>query len=139
MLCPGNIAISGHLDALARAEQMALAAGAMKAVRLQVAGAFHTAIMHSAVGLLVDALSTVQFSQTSVPVYSNVDAVGHTSATDFVRLLPQQVVSPVLWEKSLNQLIADGVDQFIEIGAGRVLAGTLKRINRKIACENIGD
>lgn len=139
LLCPGNIAISGHLDALARAEEKALAAGAMKAVRLQVAGAFHTSIMQSAVGLLVDALSKVQFSQTRIPVYSNVDAVGHTASSDFVALLPQQVVSPVLWEKSLSQLITDGVDQFIEIGAGRVLAGTLKRINRKIACENIGD
>lgn len=139
LLCPGNIAISGHLDALSRAEELALAVGAIKAVRLQVAGAFHTAIMQPAVSELVQALAKVTFQNTRVPVYSNVDACGHFSAQDFKSLLPQQVVSPVLWEKSLTKMIEDGVDQFIEIGVGRVLAGTLKRINRKLACENIGD
>lgn len=139
LLCPGNIAISGHLDALARAEELSTAAGAIKAIRLPVAGAFHTAIMESAVEQLIEALSKVTFQKTRVPVYSNVDAQPHSAAADFVALLPQQVVSPVLWEKSLVELIASGIEQFIEIGAGRVLAGTLKRVNRKVACENIGD
>lgn len=139
LLCPGNIAISGHLSALSNAERLATEAGAMRAVRLSVAGAFHTSIMQSAVPLLVDALSHADFAPTRVPVYSNVDACPHSEPEEFCRLLPQQVVAPVLWEKTIHQLLASGVDRFIEIGAGRVLTGTIKRINRKIPCENWGD
>lgn len=139
LLCPGNIAISGHLDALDRAEKLSEAAGAIKAIRLQVAGAFHTAIMQPAVARLVDALAQASFRDTKIPVFSNVDGSPHQKASDFLELLPQQVVRPVLWEKTLEGLIAFGVDNFIEIGAGRVLAGTLKRVNRKLPCENIGD
>lgn len=139
LLCNGNIAISGHLDALQRAEELATQSGAMRAIRLQVAGAFHTSIMAPALERLVAALEQAQFSSTRVPVYSNVDAQSHTLPADFCSLLPRQVVSPVLWEKTLQAMLAAGVDRFIEVGAGRVLAGTLKRINRKIPCENFGD
>ena len=111
----------------------------MRTVRLQVAGAFHTGIMQPAVESLVQALAQANFRPTQVPVYSNVDAKPHWQAEDFIRLLPEQVVKPVLWENCLTQMLADGCDLFIEIGAGRVLTGTLKRINRKIACENVGD
>lgn len=139
LLCNGNIAISGHLDALQRAEELATQSGAMRAIRLQVAGAFHTSIMAPALERLVAALEQAQFSSTRVPVYSNVDAQPHTLPADFCRLLPRQVVSPVLWENTLQAMLAAGVDRLIEVGAGRVLAGTLKRINRKIPCENFGD
>lgn len=139
LLCPGNIAISGHLTALQAAEAACLAGGAMKAVRLQVAGAFHTAIMQPAVEKLRAALAKVRFAPTRVPVYSNVDASPHQLPDEIPALLAQQVVMPVQWEATLRTLLSQGVDQFIEIGAGRVLAGTLKRVDRKAACENIGD
>ncbi len=139
LLCPGNIAISGHVEALVVAERLSEEAGAMKAVRLQVAGAFHTPIMQPAVEQLSDALASVDFKATRVPVYSNVDAAPHSEPSAFVELLPRQVVAPVLWATSLEQMIQAGCEQFIEIGCGRVLAGTLKRINRKIPCENIGE
>jgi [acyl-carrier-protein] S-malonyltransferase len=139
LLCPGNIAISGHVPALERAERLATQAGAMRAVRLQVAGAFHTKIMQPAVQQLVSALERIDFQATRVPVVSNVDAQPHQSPSDFRDLLPKQVVAPVLWEQSLARLLDLGCDQFIEVGAGRVLAGTLKRVNRKASCENIGD
>jgi [acyl-carrier-protein] S-malonyltransferase len=139
LLCPGNIAISGHIAALERAEQQCLAAGAMKAVRLAVAGAFHTPIMQPAVEQLSAALALVNFQPTRVPVISNVDAAPHSHPDEFRRLLSQQVVSPVLWEASLTRMLADDCQQFIEVGAGRVLAGTLKRVQRKIPCENVGD
>ena len=139
LLCPGNIAISGHLDALARAEQLCEAAGAMKVVRLQVAGAFHTELMQPAVQALQKALSEVNFQSTSIPVISNVDAAAHTQPDEFRELLAKQVVSPVLWEASLRTMLEHGAEQFIEVGTGRVLAGTLKRVNRKIPCENYGD
>jgi [acyl-carrier-protein] S-malonyltransferase len=139
LLCPGNIAVSGHLAALDRVEQLAVAAGAMRAVRLAVAGAFHTSLMQPAVARLETALQSVEFRATRVPVVSNVDAQAHSDPAEIRGLLARQVVSPVLWEASLRSLLAAGVEQFIEIGAGRVLAGTLKRIDRKLACESIGD
>ncbi len=139
LLCPGNIAISGHTAAIEIAERLSVEAGAFKAVRLQVAGAFHTPIMLPAVEKLSAALQSVEFCATRVPVYSNVDSAPHDQPDDFRRLLAEQVVAPVRWEASLEQMIAAGCQQFIEIGAGRVLAGTLKRIQRKIPCENFGD
>lgn len=139
LLCPGNIAISGHLEALETAERLCTDAGAMKVVRLQVAGAFHTAIMQPAVATLEAALAEIEFSPTRVPVYSNVDASPHSAPDEIKRLLPMQVVAPVRWEESLKTMIDAGIDQFIEVGTGRILAGTLKRIHRKMPCENFGD
>jgi [acyl-carrier-protein] S-malonyltransferase len=139
LLCPGNIAISGHLVALDKAERACTAAGAMKVVRLQVAGAFHTTIMQSAVGKLQTALANVTFKPTRVPIYSNVDAAPHSQPDEIQSLLARQVVMPVHWEGTLRRLLNDNVEKFIEIGAGRVLAGTLKRVDRKAACENFGD
>lgn len=139
LLCPGNIAISGHLSAIARVEEAALRMGAMKVVPLAVAGAFHTSLMQSAVGELEAGLARCQMSDTRLPVYSNVDAQPHQHAGLVRELLTQQVVSPVRWEASLRQMIADGIDGFLEVGTGRVLRGTLKRIDRKIAADGFGD
>ncbi len=138
LLCPGNIAISGHIPAVERAEELCLAAGAFKTVRLPVAGAFHTPLMQPAVSRLAQALAAVDFKTTRVDVFSNVDATAHRQAEDFRQLLAEQVVVPVLWEALLTNMVAAGCEQFIEVGAGRILAGTLKRINRKIACESVG-
>jgi [acyl-carrier-protein] S-malonyltransferase len=138
LLCPGNIAISGHLSALAIAERLCTEAGAMMAVRLQVAGAFHTSIMQPAVSQLSLALSETEFSASRVPVYSNVDAAGHQQPEEFRDLLARQVTGPVLWEAALRNMMDAGCTEFIELGAGRVLAGTLKRINRKVSCEAYG-
>lgn len=139
LLCPGNIAISGHLPAIERAEKAVVEAGAMRAIRLAVAGAFHTALMQPAVGRLTEALSRAEFRPTQVPVYSNVDAVAHSTPDELRGLLARQIISPVLWEASLRNLMAAGLGSFIEIGAGKVLAGTLKRIDRKAPCESYGD
>jgi len=139
LLCPGNTAISGHNASLNAVEALAEQKGGIKLVRLAVAGAFHTSIMHSAVERLKQVLSGVSMKNASVALYSNVDAAPHTASTEFGDLLAQQVVKPVRWEASLRALLAAGVEQFYEIGAGRVLAGTLKRIDRKILCESIGD
>jgi [acyl-carrier-protein] S-malonyltransferase len=139
LLCPGNIAISGHIPALARAEQACMDGGAMKAVRLQVAGAFHTAIMAPAIPMLEAAVAGINFHDTSVPVVSNVDAGPHRSPAEICGLLARQVEAPVLWEASLRNMISAGVEKFVELGSGRILAGTLKRISRKMPCESIGD
>ncbi len=139
LLCPGNIAVSGHVASIDAVAEKAAEAGATKTIRLNVAGAFHTDIMESAVASLASALETTPFSNARFPLFSNVDAQPHAGASEFAPLLMKQVVSPVQWESTLRNLLAAGVDQFYEIGAGRVLAGTLKRVDRKAACECFGD
>lgn len=139
LLCPGNIAVSGHKSALARLESAALEAGAMKVIPLSVAGAFHTSLMSPAVEQLEEALSQASMSDSRIAVYSNVDAASHHTSSDFKQLLARQVVSPVMWEASIRAMIADGVEQFIEVGTGRVLRSTLKRIDRKLDTDGYGD
>ncbi|MCH1496571.1 MAG: ACP S-malonyltransferase [Rubripirellula sp.] len=139
LLCPGNIAVSGHKVALERLVPVAENAGAMKVVPLSVAGAFHTALMQPAVEALVEALQEMPIADTQIPVYSNVDAIPHQSAAEIKDLLSRQVVGSVLWEASIRQMVADGIEKFEEVGTGRVLRGTLKRINRKLPSDGFGD
>ena len=139
LLCPGNIAVSGHLAAIDRLETEAVAAGAMKVVRLNVAGAFHTSLMDPAVEKLSAALQEMPITETRIPVYSNVDAAPHQSADEIRDLLSRQVVSPVRWADSIVRMMDDGLGGFLEAGTGRVLRGTLKRINRKIPTDGFGD
>lgn len=139
LLCPGNIAVSGHSSALARLEPVAIAAGAMKVIPLSVAGAFHTSLMAGAVDRLKQALDEITLTDCRIPVTSNVDALPHTSATAIRENLARQVVGPVQWESSINAMIAAGIDGFLEAGTGRVLRGTIKRINRRIVTAGFGD
>lgn len=137
LLCPGNIVISGTKAACDEAERLAPELGAMKTIRLAVAGAFHTDIMRPADEALARALEQIDLRAPRVPVWSNVDAQPHTEPAEIKPLLVRQVLQPVLWEKTLRNLLAAGVDRFCEIGPGRVLAGLLKRIDRKIECRNV--
>jgi len=111
----------------------------MKVVPLSVAGAFHTVLMQPAVEALVQALEEMPIADTQIPVYSNVDAKPHQSASEIKDLLSRQVVGSVLWEASIRQMVADGIGKFEEVGTGRVLRGTLKRINRKLPSDGFGD
>jgi [acyl-carrier-protein] S-malonyltransferase len=137
LLCPGNIAVSGTLAACDEVERLAPEMGAMKTIRLAVAGAFHTELMKPADQKLEEALAGVTFRAPSVPVWSNVDARPHTDAAEIKSLLVRQVLQPVLWEQTMRNLIAEGVDRWYEVGPGRVLAGLLKRVERKANCQNI--
>ena len=139
LLCPGNIAVSGHKTALARLEPAVLEAGAMKFIPLTVAGAFHTSLMEPAVAALSEALAEMPIQDTQIPVYSNVDAAPHQSADEIRSLLSRQVTQPVLWEASIRKMIDDGIEGFLEAGTGRVLRGTLKRIQRKLPTDGFGD
>ena len=136
-LCPGNTVVSGSLPAIERIEQICAERGGIRATRLAVAGAFHTAIMKPADDQLAAALSRVDLREPRVPVWSNVDARPHTDPAEIRKLLVQQVVSPVRWEESMRGLLAAGVERFYEIGPGRVLAGLMKRIHRKADFRNI--
>jgi [acyl-carrier-protein] S-malonyltransferase len=134
LLCPGNVVLSGDVKGLAAVEQAAPGLGAMKTIRLAVAGAFHTDIMKPADQQLAAALQNVQMQPAQVPVWSNVDAQPHTDPEEIRGLLVRQVLQPVRWEETMRNLLAAGADKFYEIGPGRVLAGLLKRVQRKMEC-----
>jgi [acyl-carrier-protein] S-malonyltransferase len=137
LLCPGNIVISGTNSACERAAEMAPKMGAMKALPLAVAGAFHTRIMCPVDEHLAKALAGVPMQKPRIPVISNVDARPHDDPEEIRQLLIQQVLHQVRWEDSMRYLLAEGFDQFYEIGPGRVLRGLLRRIDRKVACQTV--
>ncbi|MCL4121127.1 UNVERIFIED_CONTAM: hypothetical protein GTU68_015639 [Idotea baltica] len=138
MLCPGNIVVSGTNTACEKAAELADAAGG-RAIPLAVAGAFHTSIMKPADTRLAEALAATDISAPEIPVVSNVDAATHNEPDEIRELLVQQVISPVLWEDSIRKMIDSGIDDFYEIGPGKVLRGLLKRINRKLSCSTVND
>jgi [acyl-carrier-protein] S-malonyltransferase len=135
LLCPRNIVISGAKAACAKAQKLADEQGAAT-VALAVAGAFHTPLMRPADEQLAKALEQVEIRPPQIPVWSNVDAAPHTDPAEIRQLLVRQVLSPVLWENTLRKLLALEVERFHEIGPGRVLAGLLKRVERKKECRN---
>lgn len=137
LLCPGNIVVSGSNEACERIAELAGPAGAMKAVPLAVAGAFHTPLMRPAVEKLKLALDAVEIRRPKIPVFSNVDAKPHTDPGEIREILLKQILQPVLWEDCMKALLAGGVDQFYEIGPGRVLRGLLRRIDRKVSCQSV--
>ncbi|MFO0813030.1 MAG: ACP S-malonyltransferase [Gemmatales bacterium] len=130
LLCPGNTVISGDIAAVDEAVKLAEVAGA-KIVRLSVAGAFHTELMKPADEQLAAALAEVELKTPRVPVWSNVDARPHSDPAEIRQLLVKQVLSPVRWEETMRNMLADGVGTYYEIGPGRVLGGLMKRIQRK--------
>jgi [acyl-carrier-protein] S-malonyltransferase len=135
-LCPGNIVVSGSRAACDRLEKLVEMKGG-RTIRLAVAGAFHTSIMRPADERLAEELASVPMKPPRVPIWSNVDARPHTEPSEIRNLLVRQVLHPVLWEQTVRGLLGEGVERFYEIGPGRVLAGLLKRVNRKAECRNV--
>jgi len=136
ILCPGNIVVSGSLEACERVAEQA-AAERFNAIPLAVAGAFHTPLMKPADEVLAKALSETMMSSPTLPVFSNVDAEAHSEPEAIKSILVRQILSPVLWEKSIRKLLDEGFDTFYEVGPGRVLRGLMKRIDRKVKCEGV--
>ncbi len=137
-LCPGNIVVSGSKAACEAAVTFAEQAGG-KPVPLAVAGAFHTKIMQPADQRLAEALAQASLKTPRIPVYSNVDAQPHENPEEIREILVRQVISPVLWEDSVRNMLAAGADRFYEVGPGKVLRGLLKRIDRKVDCQSVND
>lgn len=135
--CPGQIVISGHKDAVERAGEMAKEQGAKRVIPLAVSGAFHSKLMEPAKENLKTVINQICFSDTNIPVVANVDANQVVRAENIKELLLEQVTSSVLWEDSIMHLIDEGVDTFIEIGAGKVLTGLIKKINRNVTVYNL--
>jgi [acyl-carrier-protein] S-malonyltransferase len=136
--CPGQIVISGSKAACSRAEGLAEKYGAIKAVRLEVAGAFHTEMMAGAAEALEDALRKCRISEPlKIKTIANIDAEYYKSAEKIAQGLKRQLTCPVLWQKCMERLIADGFEDFYEIGPGKVLTGLMRRIDRKKNVINI--
>jgi len=136
--CPGQIVVSGSVAACERAEKLADKYGAIKAVLLEVAGAFHTEMMSGASGRLKDALKNCEISEPSeIKTISNISAEYYLTSEEIADGLINQLTCPILWQKCMERLIGDGVEKFYEIGPSRILTGLMKRINRKIKVVNV--
>lgn len=129
--CPGQIVISGTKRAVEVACERAKEAGARRALPLNVSGPFHCDLMKPAAEKLREALAAIQLNDATVPVIANVTAKPVTSPTDIANLLVEQLYSPVQFEASIRELLAQGVDTFIECGPGKVLSGLVKKVDRQ--------
>jgi [acyl-carrier-protein] S-malonyltransferase len=137
--CPGQIVISGPSEKMAPACALAKAKGAMRAVPLTVAGAYHSPLMASAQPKLEAELVRVPISPPSVPVIANVTAQPHRGPGAIRARLVEQVTSPVRWEESMRYLVGQGFTRFIELGPGRALSGFMKRISKTAQILNVED
>jgi [acyl-carrier-protein] S-malonyltransferase len=136
--CPGQIVVSGTKAACRRAKELAIKYGAIKAVRLEVAGAFHTEMMSTAADALGQALASCKISEPSgTRIIANIDAEYYNSAEKIAEGLVKQLTCAIYWQKCMERLLADGAEKFYEIGPGRVLTGLMKRISRKTEVINV--
>ena len=129
--CPGQLVISGAIEAIQSACERATEAGAKRALVLPVGGAFHSPLMEPARAELATAIEQTTFSQGICPIYQNVNAKRVTSSEEIKRNLVAQLTAPVKWTQTMQQMIKDGCDEVVEVGPGKVLQGLFKKIDRK--------
>lgn len=129
--CPGQLVISGEVDAINRACEAMKEAGAKRALVLPVGGAFHSPLMEPAREELEAAIENTFFSKPNCPIYQNVTANAVINENDIKKNLMSQLTAPVRWTQSVQQMIADGATLFTEVGPGNVLQGLVKKINRE--------
>ena len=137
--CPGQIVISGETEKIEKACELAKAKGARRAVRLPVAGAYHSRLMAVAQPKVRAMLEAAPLRPPSVPVISNVTARPHGTVDDIRQRLTDQVISPVRWEDSIRYLAGEGFTRFIELGPGTALSGFVKRIAKDAEIMNVAD
>lgn len=133
----GQLVISGTIPGIAKAITLAQEKGARKAIRLSVNGAFHSPLMEPARKELAQAIEETPFLNARIPVYQNVTGQAHTDLEDIKANLLQQLTAPVRWRQIMQAMIADGAEEFVEVGPGRVLQGLVKKIDRKIPTESL--
>ena len=131
--CPGQVVISGTIEGIVAACEKMLAAGAKRALELKVGGAFHSPLMAPAQEELAEAIEAADFHTPVCPIYQNVDGKPHTDPKEIKENLIKQLTAPVRWTQDVEAMIADGADEFIELGPGAVLQGLVKKINRGVA------
>jgi len=137
--CPGQIVISGTRAGVEKAAELAKANGAKRAIMLEVSGPFHSALMKPASNYLENVLNEIEIKDAQIPVIANVTAKPVEKADEIKQLLIEQLYSPVLWEDSVHSLINLGVDTFVEVGAGKVLSGLVKKVDRTVRTFSVFD
>ncbi len=135
--CPGQLVISGNIEAINEACAQIKAAGAKRALPLKVGGAFHSPLMQPAKDELQEAIENTEFHEPVCPVYQNVDGKPHTDAAEIKTNLIAQLTSPVRWTQCVQNMIADGADDFTECGPGKALQGMIGRIDKNVAAHGI--
>lgn len=136
--CDGQVVVSGEVPGVEQAVELAPSLGAKKAVRLNVSGAFHSSLMEDARRGLAEFLETVEIRRADVPVVSNVTACPVIESRDIRRNLVDQMTRPVRWGESMRFLLDEGVTDLYEIGAGKVLKGILRSVDRSAECRTVG-
>ena len=134
--CPGQLVISGSVAAIDEACIKLTEAGAKRALVLPVGGAFHSPLMEPAREELAAAIENTQFNQPKCPVYQNVTATAISDPSEIKRNLVSQLTAPVRWTQTMNQMIADGATEVIEVGPGKVLQGLFKKVDRAFPCSS---
>ena len=134
--CPGQLVISGANEAIDQACAKLTEAGAKRALKLNVGGAFHSPLMEPARVELEAAIKAAPFTKPVCPVYQNVDAKPHTDPAEIQANLVAQLTAPVRWTQIVQNMLADGATEFFELGPGSVLAGLIKKVNREAVCQS---
>lgn len=135
--CPGQLVISGEIEAIDAACEKLLAAGAKRALKLKVGGAFHSPCMEPARAELAEAIEATDIKAPVCPVYQNVDARPHTDPAEIKANLVAQLTAPVRWTQSVKNMIADGATEFVELGPGKVLQGLVAKIDRAMTTSGL--
>ena len=135
--CPGQLVISGEETAVAKASEKLSEAGAKRCIPLKVSGPFHTELLKAASEKLTEEMNSLDFSDPTIPYYSNVEATLVEKADGIKEMLAAQMISSVCFWQSIEKMIDDGVDTFIEIGPGKSLSGFVKRISKEVKVINI--
>lgn len=135
--CPGQLVISGELEAINSACEAMKENGARRALVLPVGGAFHSPLMEPAREELAAAIATTQFSNPSCPIYQNVTTTAVIDPKEIQKNLIAQLTAPVKWTQSVEQMIADGATHFFEVGPGKVLQGLVRKINREAQASSV--
>lgn len=130
--CPGQVVISGNVEAVKTACAKLKEAGAKRALPLAVSGAFHSPCMEPARQELAAAIEQTEFKEPICPVYQNVDALPHTDPEEIKANLLKQLTASVRWTQEVKQMIADGAEEFIECGPGAVLTGLISKIQKSL-------
>ncbi len=131
--CPGQVVISGTIEGIDAACEKMLAAGAKRAMKLKVGGAFHSPLMQPAQEELAEAIAAAEFKTPRCPIYQNVDGKPHTDPAEIKENLIKQLTAPVRWTYDVQAMVADGANEFVELGPGSVLQGLVKKIDRSVA------
>ncbi|MAE71462.1 MAG: [acyl-carrier-protein] S-malonyltransferase [Gemmatimonadetes bacterium] len=136
---PGQTVVSGEVEGVERAMELARSSGARRAVRLPVSGAFHSELMEPAATELAERLAAARITDPSFPIVANSSASPLFRASEIRSRLEEQLTQPVRWVESIEWMIAQGITDFLEVGPGKVLAGLLRKIDRRALCRSIFD